>query len=256
MAKRNIEVKEKALIEKLNNAVEGKKPYETPTTYVWDNNGPIQFDVHVDTAKDKDHTDYTVYKVGENFKGVNEDKFFNKDVTVEPKTVCLTPRNPDGSFMEHYDETICDNKDNAESRLSTNKQNDLAYIEKMRKTLAEARNKDTQLRTPFNEKTPLGPNSAINRARDIEKAMVDAELKPLKEKYEEVNHPDHYNQYDVEVIDMMERVFGKEETAIFCKLNAFKYRQRMGNKPGQDILKDLAKEKWYLAKKKELEKKL
>ena len=126
----------------------------------------------------------------------------------------------------------------------------------MRKTLAEARNKDTQLRTPFNEKTPLGPNSAINRARDIEKAMVDAELKPLKEKYEEVNHPDHYNQYDVEVIDMMERVFGKEETAIFCKLNAFKYRQRMGNKPGQDILKDLAKEKWYLAKKKELEKKL
>ena len=245
MAKRNIEVKEKALIEKLNNAVEGKKPYETPTTYVWDNNGPIQFDVHVDTAKDKDHTDYTVYKVGENFKGVNEDKFFNKDVTVEPKTVCLTPRNPDGSFMEHYDETICDNKDNAESRLSTNKQNDLAYIEKMRKTLAEARNKDTQMRTP------------VNRARDIEKAIVEAQLKQLTEKkYEEVNHPDHYNQYDVEVIDMMERVFGKEETAIFCKLNAFKYRQRMGNKPGQDILKDLAKEKWYLAKKKELEKKL
>ena len=115
---------------------------------------------------------------------------------------------------------------------------------------------DTQMRTPFDSKTPLGPNSAINRARDIEKAMVDAELKPLKDKYEEVNHPDHYNQYDVEVIDMMERVFGKEETAIFCKLNAFKYRQRMGNKPGQDILKDLAKEKWYLAKKKELEKKL
>ena len=248
MAKRNIEVKEKALIEKLNNAVEGKKPYETPTTYVWDNNGPVQFDVHVDTAKDKDYTDYTVYKVGENFKDVNKDKFFKPNVVVEPKTVCLTPRNPDGSFVEHYNETLCDNKDNAESRVSTNKQNDLAYIEKMRATLAEARNKDTQMRTPFDSNTPLGPNSAINRARDIEKAMVDAELKPLKEKYEEVNHPDHYNQYDVEVIDMMERVFGLYDTYAFCKLNAFKYRQRMGNKPGQDILKDLAKEKWYLTR--------
>ena len=220
MAKRNIEVKEKSLIDKLNKAVEGKKPYETPTAnYVWDNNGPVQF-------------------------VTNEDKFFNEDVKVEPKTVCLTPRNEDGSFMEHYDETICDSKDNADSRASNSKQNDLTYIEKMRKTLVEARNKDTQMRTP------------INRARDIEKAMVDAELKPLKEKYEEVNHPDHYNQYDVEVIDMMEKIFGKEETASFCKLSAFKYRLRMGNKPGQDITKDLAKEKWYLTKKKELEGKI
>lgn len=217
MAKRNIEVKEKALIDKLNNAVSNKKTYETPTTYVWDNNGPIQFDVHVDTAKDKDYTDYTVYKVGENFKDVNKDKFFNKDVTVEPKTVCLTPRNPDGSFMEHYDETICDNKDNAESRLSVNKQNDLAYIEKMRKTLAEARNKDTQLRTQNGE-------------------------------YEYVNHPKHYNNYDIEVIDMMEKIFGLYDTYAFCKLNAYKYRMRAGTKPNVSVQQDLDKEKWYLTR--------
>lgn len=87
-------------------------------------------------------------------------------------------------------------------------------------------NKDTQMRTPKDE---------------------------LRAPYEEVNHPQHYNNYDVEVIDMMEKIFGKEETAIFCKLNAFKYRMRAGTKPGQSADKDLKKEQWYLDRKRELE---
>lgn len=70
--------------------------------------------------------------------------------------------------------------------------------------------------------------------------------------YEHVNHPSHYNNYDKEVIDMMINIWGKEQTAIFCKLNAFKYRMRMGTKPENDILQDLKKEKWYLAKYNEL----
>lgn len=74
--------------------------------------------------------------------------------------------------------------------------------------------------------------------------------------YEMVNHPKHYNNYEIEVIDMMERIWGPEETAIFCKLNAFKYRMRLGTKPTSDIQEDLKKEKWYLEKYTELINKL
>jgi hypothetical protein len=74
--------------------------------------------------------------------------------------------------------------------------------------------------------------------------------------YEYVNHPKHYNNYDVEVIDMMERVFGTYETYAFCKLNAFKYRMRAGTKPNIDVKQDLDKEQWYLNKAKELKDKM
>ena len=55
----------------------------------------------------------------------------------------------------------------------------------------------------------------------------------------EINHQKHYNQYPVEVIDMMIRIFGEEQTRTFCILNAFKYRMRIGHK--DDIQDDLAK---------------
>ena len=65
---------------------------------------------------------------------------------------------------------------------------------------------------------------------------------------EQVNHPDHYNKYPVEVIDMMVKIFGVNATYHFCLLNAFKYRMRMGLKSPNttEFLNDLAKEKWYL----------
>lgn len=78
---------------------------------------------------------------------------------------------------------------------------------------------------------------------------------PLTEHYEEVNHPDHYNVYDVEVVEMMERIFGIEETMSWCKLNAFKYRMRAGEKPTSTVEKDLKKEKWCLNKYRELKSK-
>lgn len=64
------------------------------------------------------------------------------------------------------------------------------------------------------------------------------------EKTNDPIHPYHYNQYDMQVIEMMERIWGKEETRIFCKLNAFKYRMRLGLK--DDFKQDLEKEKFYL----------
>lgn len=77
-----------------------------------------------------------------------------------------------------------------------------------------------------------------------------------KEKYEYVNHPSHYNNYNIEVIEMMERIWGPKLTSIWCLMTAFKYRMRMGTKPNNSIEQDLAKEKWYLDKSQEINKKI
>ena len=66
-----------------------------------------------------------------------------------------------------------------------------------------------------------------------------------KENYEEVDHPKHYNNSSVEVLEMMKRIWGQEAVLVFCELNAFKYRMRMGNKPGTTAVKDLKKAKYY-----------
>ena len=66
---------------------------------------------------------------------------------------------------------------------------------------------------------------------------------------EEVNHPSRYNSNKYECIDVMVDVFGEEETAAFCKLNAFKYIWREKHKGGAE---DIDKAIWYLSKYKEL----
>lgn len=71
------------------------------------------------------------------------------------------------------------------------------------------------------------------------------------EKLEAVNHPAHYNRGNIECIDAMISAFGKEEVIIFCKLNAFKYIWRAGQK-SSDGTEDIEKAIWYLNKGKEL----
>ena len=90
---------------------------------------------------------------------------------------------------------------------------------------------------------------------NIKKAQKDAtepNTDKVEDEYEMVDHPQHYNNYEYEVIDMMRKIYGDEKTAIFCELNAFKYRMRMGTKPTSPIDEDLKKEQWYLKKKKEI----
>lgn len=70
--------------------------------------------------------------------------------------------------------------------------------------------------------------------------------------YEHVQHPAHYNNYSVEVIEMFRRIYGNEATAIWCEMTALKYRMRMGRKPGEPIERDMEKEDFYLNKAKEL----
>lgn len=45
---------------------------------------------------------------------------------------------------------------------------------------------------------------------------------------------------------MMERIWGKEATALWSEMTAYKYRMRMGTKPGEPIERDIEKENFYL----------
>ena len=114
--------------------------------------------------------------------------------------------------------------------------------------------------------TTMGTNSNIHLpnadelSKDVKKAFNNA-----KQNYEMVNHPKHYNNYDVEVVDMMEKIWGTKATMDWCKMTAYKYRMRMGTKPGNyespeamkaKLLEDFNKEQWYLKKADELKSKL
>lgn len=236
--KRNITVKEKDLIDTLNANIGARKedtakePYVEPKCETIDDD-PIK-DTHMEGS-----TERRTYKSGQGPEII-------RDCTT------LSPRDVNGDIID-----LLEYEDNPEdreaSRAAVNANGmevpfgKLVEIEKQRilkkynpafiaalKELLRADNEGTRPRTQDN---------TIN---------VDLPFPGEVKTYEEVNHPKHYNNYDVEVIDMMERVFGKEETATFCKLNAFKYRMRAGTKPGQPSGKDLDKERWYLDKAQEL----
>lgn len=53
-----------------------------------------------------------------------------------------------------------------------------------------------------------------------------------------VNHPDHYTRWPVEVIDLTER-------KTFLIGNVLKYALRAGNKDGATYEEDMAKARWY-----------
>lgn len=65
--------------------------------------------------------------------------------------------------------------------------------------------------------------------------------------YDYIN-PSHYKNYSVEVIEMIVCIYGVQAAIQYCEINAFKYRMRMGTKPGNSIEQDLKKERWYLDK--------
>lgn len=58
-----------------------------------------------------------------------------------------------------------------------------------------------------------------------------------------VEHPQHYNQGNIECIQAMESAFGVESVIDFCICNAFKYlwRSRLKNQS-----EDLEKAVWYI----------
>lgn len=278
--KRNIEVKEKELIERLNNRDSRYEVHMDPAagddkTVVtrWDNNGPVQFEEqeektpHVEPVCNAylrwpEEEDNPVKDVFEDEYGIHRTYKKDKGPKINGMEISLTPRDSDGTFVNIPNEMEYSPQDTAESRLAADRSinpsallstledikykrfyNDPSLLSALRKVLKECDRREqdekeyTRLRTPY------------------EKPTVTVDLPFSPEKYEEVNHPQHYNNYDVEVIDMMERVFGREAVITFCKLNAFKYRMRAGTKPGQSADKDLNKERWYLNKMNELKQK-
>lgn len=112
-----------------------------------------------------------------------------------------------------------------------------------------------------NEDSRKAVNSEIGSSAtltDYGKKMLEAGKKAgrlvtgKETEYEMVNHPSHYNQYDIEVIDMIIKIWGPEAAALWCDITAFKYRMRMGTKPDNSIEQDIKKEQWYLNKAKEI----
>lgn len=83
------------------------------------------------------------------------------------------------------------------------------------------------------------------------KPLHDAEtiaraLEKVNNQSDKVNHPSHYNVHKHECIDEMIAVFGVEDVKAFCRLNAWKYRYRLGAKDGEEKEKDLAKADWHI----------
>ena len=66
---------------------------------------------------------------------------------------------------------------------------------------------------------------------------------------DKVNNPSHYQSMvkdlNIDCITAMRAAFGDYETAVFCKLNTFKYIFRSSSKGGNT---DIQKAQWYLNK--------
>lgn len=76
--------------------------------------------------------------------------------------------------------------------------------------------------------------------------------KRKEDNYDYVN-PQHYVQDDgKQTWERMVDEFGLEWTAIFCELNAYKYQDRMGKKPNEDVEREQGKIDWYKKKAEEL----
>ena len=75
---------------------------------------------------------------------------------------------------------------------------------------------------------------------------IEEALKERKREGEKVNHPNYYNRYSVEVIEMARRIWGDEAMKTAAEITAFIYRMRAGVKPDNPISQDLAKEDFWL----------
>jgi hypothetical protein len=80
---------------------------------------------------------------------------------------------------------------------------------------------------------PLKPEDNVS---DINKKQLE-----LLGKKESVNHPSHYNQGKIEVLDYIEDLGMGED---FCAGNAIKYISRYKYK--ENPLEDLKKARWYI----------
>lgn len=84
---------------------------------------------------------------------------------------------------------------------------------------------------------PKGLIDVIGEWEDMKKSMATVD--------DNVNHPNHYTQGDIETIDYIKDKLTDEEFRGFVKGNVLKYVSREGLKNGDE---DLKKSDWYLNK--------
>lgn len=69
-----------------------------------------------------------------------------------------------------------------------------------------------------------------------------------------INHPSHYAYGDMECIDMIQKLMGRDAVISYCKCAAIKYLYRKGHKgTEEDARSDMKKAAWYARKAEELE---
>ena len=130
------------------------------------------------------------------------------------------------------------------------------------KEIKECDKETEELNTEKNNLTPITFQEVDSISKSFDNPPDDPPVEEINnkgdkgEKYEFVNHPSHYNEWSMEVIDMMEKIYGIENTIMWCEMTAYKYAMRMGFKPTDDIQQEINKRNWYLNKAKELKQKL
>lgn len=75
----------------------------------------------------------------------------------------------------------------------------------------------------------------------------------MKNNYDEHGNAKHYDDQRINVIHQMEAIWGTTAVQVFCEMNAFKYRMRLGKKDATEL--ELKKINWYETMAKYLKKK-
>ena len=133
------------------------------------------------------------------------------------------------------------------------------YLKDFLKRYDKIEDKSTHLSTSPVDNKPITFQEVDSIPKSFDNPPDDPPVEEINnkgDKYEFVNHPKHYNEWSMEVIDMMEKIYGIENTIMWCEMTAYKYAMRMGFKPTDDIQQEIDKRNWYLNKAKELKQKL
>ena len=91
----------------------------------------------------------------------------------------------------------------------------------------------------INDATPAEWDEVTSKVRSYKREIVE----PTKD--DDVEHPVHYNNGNVECIEAIEAASSKKEFEGYLRGNVIKYIWRFRYKDGE---KDLRKAKWYLEK--------
>lgn len=90
----------------------------------------------------------------------------------------------------------------------------------------------------------LKPGEWEENIRRVEGWLKDYDsIQKKPSNYDDKGNAKHYTDQRINVIRMLESIWGTEAVMLFCEMNAFKYRMRVGKK--DDPKQELIKTNWY-----------